>query len=128
MRQEADILSILSIPPLLSPRSPVNDNEKSQKLAQKSSRLRNVLDQPTALNLLGILNLLNSRPPPASANLGRVIHPNYANIMEKKAGSFLKEHKGGTTQASEALCQSLLDGEQAIPPDTIFRDDTFAEA
>ncbi|KAL8838696.1 MAG: hypothetical protein Q9176_004936 [Flavoplaca citrina] len=40
-------------------------------------------------------------------------HPSYANIMEKKAGSFLKEHKE--------------DGEQAIPPDTIFRDDTFAK-
>ncbi|KAL8885689.1 MAG: hypothetical protein Q9192_006604 [Flavoplaca navasiana] len=55
-------------------------------------------------------------------------HPNYAYIMEKEAGSFLKEYKEGATQASEALCQSLLDREQAIPPDTIFRDDTFARA
>ncbi|KAL8684082.1 MAG: hypothetical protein Q9224_006632, partial [Gallowayella concinna] len=52
-------------------------------------------------------------------------HPNYHFLLEREAGSFLDEYEQGITQASESFCQLLLDSDQAIPKDTIFRDDIF---
>ncbi|KAL8838695.1 MAG: hypothetical protein Q9176_004935 [Flavoplaca citrina] len=52
------------------PTTPVPSKPRKRQLEESETCTevippRNVLDQPTALNLLGILNLLNSRPPPA---------------------------------------------------------------
>jgi hypothetical protein len=49
----------------------------------------------------------------------------YETILEREAGSYMEMSELGVTAASEKLCQSLLDSKQAIPEDTIFRDDVF---
>ncbi|KAI4172145.1 MAG: hypothetical protein LQ346_008653, partial [Caloplaca aetnensis] len=67
-------------------------------------------------------------PSDVTTNDAPYRHPNYEFIMEKEGGSFLRDHVQGITQESEAFCQSLLDTQQAIPGDTIFRDDVFAKS
>lgn len=43
------------------------------------------------------------------------------------AGSYMGKYKPGVTEASERLCQTLLDSKQIIPKDTIFHDDVFED-
>jgi hypothetical protein len=43
----------------------------------------------------------------------------------KTKGSFIKESDAGIAEESKALYQTLLASEQALPLDTLFRDDIF---
>lgn len=52
-------------------------------------------------------------------------NPSYEAVLEREAGSYMDKYKPGVTEASERLCQTLLDSKQIIPKDTIFRDDIF---
>lgn len=52
-------------------------------------------------------------------------NPSYETVLERDAGSYMGKYKPGVTEASEKLCQMLLDSKQIIPKDTIFRDDIF---
>jgi hypothetical protein len=52
-------------------------------------------------------------------------NPSYEIVLEREAGSYMDKYKPGVTEASERLCQTLLDSKQIIPKDTIFRDDIF---
>ena len=52
-------------------------------------------------------------------------NPSYEAVLEREAGSYMDKYKPGVTEASEKLCQALLDSKQVIPKDTIFRDDIF---
>jgi hypothetical protein len=52
-------------------------------------------------------------------------NPSYEAVLEREAGSYMDKYKPGVTEASERLCQTLLDSKQIIPQDTIFRDDIF---
>lgn len=52
-------------------------------------------------------------------------NPSYETVLERDAGSYMDKYKPGVTEASERLCQTLLDSKQIIPQDTIFRDDIF---
>lgn len=54
-------------------------------------------------------------------------NPSYETVLEREAGSYMGRYVSGVKEASEALCQTLLDSEQIIPKDTIFRDDVFEE-
>ena len=49
----------------------------------------------------------------------------YELVLEREAGSYMDIYTPGVTEASERLCQTLLDNKQVIPKDTIFRDDIF---
>ncbi|TEY33025.1 hypothetical protein BOTCAL_0695g00020 [Botryotinia calthae] len=53
-------------------------------------------------------------------------HPSYITILETK-GSFINDSDLGITDTSEKLCRDLLETEQSIPQDTLFRDDIFKE-
>ncbi|ESZ97439.1 hypothetical protein SBOR_2128 [Sclerotinia borealis F-4128] len=55
------------------------------------------------------------------------LHPIYTKILAIK-GSFLKESDLGITDTSKILCRTLLEAEQSIPQDTLFRDDRFLAA
>lgn len=48
----------------------------------------------------------------------------YILLLESK-GSHMKEFRLGATAASLEKCITLLDSEQAVPKDTLFRDDLF---
>ena len=48
----------------------------------------------------------------------------YTTLLEGK-GSYMKESKLGVTGASLNKCKTLLDSEQTIPKDSLFRDDLF---
>ena len=48
----------------------------------------------------------------------------YAMLLERK-GSLMKESKLGVTGASLIMCKTLLDSEQTVPEDSMFRDDLF---
>lgn len=54
-------------------------------------------------------------------------NPSYETVLEMDAGSFMGPYKPGVTEASERICQILLDSKQIIPKDTIFRDDVFQD-
>ena len=48
----------------------------------------------------------------------------YTTLLEGK-GSYMKESKLGVTGASLVRCKTLLDSEQTVPKDSLFRDDLF---
>ena len=52
--------------------------------------------------------------------------PSYANWLADN-GSFLVEHRQGITDEGKKECQILLKKEQAVPQDSLFRDDLFKE-
>lgn len=54
-------------------------------------------------------------------------NPSYETVLEREAGSYMDRYRPGVTEASERLCQTLLDSKQVIPKDTIFRDDIFED-
>ena len=48
----------------------------------------------------------------------------YTTLLEGK-GSYMKESHLGLTEASLTSCKTLLNSEQAVPKDSLFRDDLF---
>ena len=52
--------------------------------------------------------------------------PQYETLLATK-GSFMDKSELGITNASKSLCQTLLDAEQTVPQDSLFRDDLFEE-
>ncbi|KAI9805494.1 MAG: hypothetical protein M1825_000745 [Sarcosagium campestre] len=48
----------------------------------------------------------------------------YAMLLETK-GSFMRKDKDGVSEASKNLCRALLEIDQVVPDDTLFRDDLF---
>lgn len=61
----------------------------------------------------------------AEENSAPYKNPNYEILLETQGGSYMKEYELGITDASESLCQILLEKAQVTPKDTIFRDDIF---
>ena len=54
----------------------------------------------------------------------RYRNASYTLLLERK-GSLIKESKLGVTGASLIRCKTLLDSEQTVPKDSMFRDDLF---
>jgi len=54
----------------------------------------------------------------------RYRNASYTLLLERK-GSLMKESKLGVTGASLIRCKTLLDSEQTVPKDSMFRDDLF---
>ncbi|KAJ8064822.1 hypothetical protein OCU04_007130 [Sclerotinia nivalis] len=52
---------------------------------------------------------------------------NYETLLSTK-GSFMIKSDLGITDTSKTLCRTLLESEQSIPENTLFRDDLFEEA
>ena len=52
--------------------------------------------------------------------------PSYVNWLTDN-GSFLIEYRQGITDEGKKECQILLEKEQAVPQDSLFRDDLFKE-
>ena len=50
----------------------------------------------------------------------------YETILATK-GSFMGKSELGTTDASKSFCRTLLETEQTVPDDSLFRDDLFEE-
>jgi len=50
--------------------------------------------------------------------------PSYETVLATK-GSFMGKSDLGITDASETLSQTLLNAQQSVPKDTLFRDDLF---
>ena len=53
--------------------------------------------------------------------------PAYEFDLETKGGSYMFESPEGISASSELVCQNLLTTSQAIPQDTLFRNDLFSE-
>lgn len=53
--------------------------------------------------------------------------PAYEFDLETKGGSYMFESPEGISASSELVCQNLLTTAQAIPQDTLFRNDLFGE-
>lgn len=52
--------------------------------------------------------------------------PIYTTVLATK-GSFMHKSELGITEESKKLCQTLLEDEQSVPQETLFRDDLFIE-
>jgi hypothetical protein len=52
--------------------------------------------------------------------------PSYETVLATK-GSFMGKSDLGITDVSKGLCRNLLEAEQSVPQDTLFRDDLFDE-
>jgi hypothetical protein len=50
--------------------------------------------------------------------------PSYETVLATK-GSFMDEGDLGITDTSKSFCRTLLEKDQAVPPDSLFRDDLF---
>ncbi|KAL7796475.1 hypothetical protein V8C37DRAFT_371807 [Trichoderma ceciliae] len=53
-------------------------------------------------------------------------HPSYETILATK-GSFMGKFELGITDEGKRLCRTLLEAEQPVPQNTLFRDDLFEE-
>lgn len=53
-------------------------------------------------------------------------NPDYKDELEKK-GSYMRKSPLGITDTSKSLCRMILEKEQTLPQDTLFRDDLFDE-
>jgi len=53
-------------------------------------------------------------------------NPEYEICLELK-GSYMRKSTLGITDTSRGLCRTLLENEQTVPQDTLFRDDLFDE-
>ena len=61
---------------------------------------------------------------PREAKSAQYKTKNYSIILATK-GSFMDKSDFGITTSSKSLCQSLLQMEQTVPQDSLFRDDLF---
>ncbi|TGO62214.1 hypothetical protein BCON_0021g00270 [Botryotinia convoluta] len=63
---------------------------------------------------------------PREAKSTFYIRLSYETILSTK-GSFMGKSDLGITDTSKRLCRTLLEAEQSVPQDTLFRDDLFEE-
>ena len=66
----------------------------------------------------------SSDQQPREAKSAPYANPSYATILATK-GSFMDKSGLGITDASKGFCRTLLEEEQAVPQDSLFRDDLF---
>ncbi|KAF7858882.1 hypothetical protein EAF04_008924 [Stromatinia cepivora] len=64
---------------------------------------------------------------PREAKSAPYTRPSYTTLLATK-GSFLDESDLGITGASKNICRILLEKEQTVPQDSLFRDDVFNKA
>ncbi|KFY03530.1 hypothetical protein V490_00148 [Pseudogymnoascus sp. VKM F-3557] len=68
----------------------------------------------------------SSDQKPREAKSATYARPSYEAVLASK-GSFMGKFDLGITNASKGLCRTLLEAEQSVPRDTLFRDDLFEE-
>jgi hypothetical protein len=64
---------------------------------------------------------------PREAKSASYTRPSYTTVLATK-GSFMDKSDLGVTDASKSLCRILLEKEQTVPQDSLFRDDVFDKA
>ncbi|KAH8799638.1 hypothetical protein F5884DRAFT_825116 [Xylogone sp. PMI_703] len=64
---------------------------------------------------------------PREAKSTPYTRPSYTTVLATK-GSFMDKSSLGITDASKNLCRILLEREQTVPQDSLFRDDLFENA
>jgi hypothetical protein len=68
-----------------------------------------------------------SDPKPREAKSAPYTRPSYTTVLATK-GSFMDKSDLSITDASKSLCRILLEKEQTVPQDSLFRDDLFDKA
>jgi hypothetical protein len=68
----------------------------------------------------------SSDQKPREAKSKLYTRPSYETVLATK-GSFMGKSDSGITDTSKKLCQTLLEAEQSVPQNTLFRDDLFDE-
>ncbi|PQE08397.1 reverse transcriptase protein [Rutstroemia sp. NJR-2017a WRK4] len=63
---------------------------------------------------------------PREAKSSPYARPSYETVLATK-GSFMGKFELGITDESKRLCRTLLEAEQSVPQETLFRDDLFEE-
>jgi hypothetical protein len=63
---------------------------------------------------------------PREAKSSPYARPSYETVLATK-GSFMGKFELGITDESKRLCRTLLEAEQSVPQETLFRDDLFKE-
>ncbi|KAF7914564.1 uncharacterized protein EAF01_000970 [Botrytis porri] len=63
---------------------------------------------------------------PREAKSSPYARPSYEMVLATK-GSFMGKFELGITDESKRLCRTLLEAEQSVPQETLFRDDLFEE-
>ncbi|KAL5315254.1 hypothetical protein ACEPPN_017906 [Leptodophora sp. 'Broadleaf-Isolate-01'] len=64
---------------------------------------------------------------PREAKSTRYARPSYITVLATK-GSFMDKSDLGITDATKSLCRTLLEKDQTLPQDSLFRDDVFDKA
>jgi hypothetical protein len=68
-----------------------------------------------------------SNQKPKEAKSAPYARPSYTTVLATK-GSFIDKSDLGITDTSKSLCRILLEKEQTVPQDSLFRDDVFNKA
>lgn len=88
------------------------------------TRVTNISKKMNSLSSLELCLGTRSNQQPRETKISKCRTVQYEIILATK-GSHMKEWKWGITDASRRNCKALLDSEQMIPKDSLFRDDLF---
>ena len=96
-----------------------------QALARKksSSSLRSKQPESVAITPGAVTP---SDQKPRAEKSSTYIDARYETVLKTK-GSFLSKHKEGVMTESKNLCQTLLETENSVPEDSLFRNDLFED-
>lgn len=99
-------------------------HDMSQLLARKksTSSLRRKQSESTLTS-----STTRSDQKPREEKSTQYKNPRYEILLETK-GSYMRESKQGITEASKSCYQNLLNADQKVPEDSLFRDDLFKAA
>lgn len=89
----------------------------ARKKSSASLRRQNPESNPTTPN----------NQQPREIKSAPYANPSYATILATK-GSFMEKSDLGITDASKGFCRTLLEEEQTVPQNSLFRDDLFDKA
>jgi hypothetical protein len=98
------------------------ENNMSHPLARKKSASSLCGKQPEP----GSVTLSATTPSdqkPREEKIADYKHGRYETLLATK-GSFMGKYQEGATKASQDLCETLLETEQAAPEDSLFREET----
>ncbi|KKZ68059.1 hypothetical protein EMCG_06271 [[Emmonsia] crescens] len=99
-------------------------HDMSQLLARKksTSSLRRKQSESTLTS-----STTRSDQKPREEKSTQYKNPRYEILLETK-GSYMRESKQGITEVSKSCYQTLLNADQKVPEDSLFRDDLFKAA
>ncbi|KAK0655249.1 hypothetical protein B0T16DRAFT_363734 [Cercophora newfieldiana] len=90
-----------------------------ERVLESSSALSSKRSEPSSASFV-----TPSDQRPREEKSAQYRDPRYVTLLQTK-GSFMNRSDLGITDASKALCRTLLENTQSVPCDTLFRDDIF---